>query len=274
MILNYISYLTGKFSRLEHPAWLVRGAITGYAKLYKVNLAETAHPSGYYRSLSAFFSRELKPDARPLPADRDRAILSPVDGTLRSIGVVKAGSILQVKGLEYAVKQLIGDEADAKPYEGGVFLNFYLSPSDYHRVHSPISGQIVRSKHIPGSLWPVNDWTLKRRQGLFAENERLITWIESKAGPVAVVMVGALNVGSMRVVFDDWRTNARAGSAASVKHYATPYPIMAGQELGRFEMGSAVVILCPTDSMVLAADSELSIPRKITYGTPLARFGN
>lgn len=134
--------------------------------------------------------------------------MSPVDGFLSQQGEIERGLLLQTKGIFYSVSRLLADEAEAKRFEGGKYFTFYLSPSNYHRVHNPFDGQIVRRVHIPGMLWPVNNWGVARLPGVFVECERVVTILNSESGRFAVVMVGATNVGSINLSYDSLITNS------------------------------------------------------------------
>ncbi|MDX1582509.1 MAG: archaetidylserine decarboxylase, partial [Thermoanaerobaculia bacterium] len=181
----------------------------------------------------------LREGLRPIESD----LVSPVDGVLRNFGAVEEGRLEQIKGKTYTLARFLGEDEAAKRYEQGVFFNLYLSPQDYHHVHAPVGGRVTGSAHIPGMLWPVNDWSLANIDELFSINERVITWIESDLGRVAVVMIGATNVGSMSVTYDSFITNTARTRKTVISEYETPIPIETGAKLGTFHMGSSVVAL-------------------------------
>jgi phosphatidylserine decarboxylase len=237
---NHLSYLVGLLVRLPLPWGLSALLIRRFARRYGVNLEEAAHPVEHYRCLGEFFTRDLKPGARPI----EGPLVSPVDGRLRDWGRVVDGRIPQIKGKTYGLAEFLGHDDIAVTFEGGHFFNFYLSPRDYHHIHSPVRGEVARSIHIPGRLWPVNDWSLATIDNLFSVNERVVTYLKSRFGVVAVVMIGATNVGKMSVTYDDFVINVppRAGEIRR-RNYARPVVLGAGERLGTFHMGSSVVVL-------------------------------
>ena len=236
-----LSWAVGALTRAPAPAALHRVAMRSFARSYGVDLSEAELPLDGYRRFSDFFSRALKPGARPADPD-PRAVVSPVDGTVSEAGRVEAGSCLQAKGIRYPVSRLLGDAALARSFaDGASFATFYLSPRDYHRVHAPVSGRVVASRYVRGEFWPVNPATVRNKEALFCINERLATLLETDLGRCAVVMVGATCVGRMRSAYDDRLTHA--GQAEGVRTYQPPLAVAKGAELGRFEMGSTVILL-------------------------------
>ncbi|MCO6430149.1 MAG: phosphatidylserine decarboxylase [Deltaproteobacteria bacterium] len=242
---NHLSYILGKLARIPLPYPISLASVSIFAKLNRINLDEIEKPLASYRSIGDFFVRDLKPGARAL----EDGLLSPIDGTLRSLGKISDGMLPQIKDKEYSVRSLLQGQYSER-YEQGYFFNLYLSPRDYHHVHSPVSGEIVSSLYIPGNLWPVNGWALNNISNLFAVNERLVTFIRSPDyGLVAVVMVGATNVGRMSVTYDDWLTNqfqfcsSKRPHSPEFRDYNQGKAISAGEKLGTFNMGSSVVLL-------------------------------
>ena len=270
VLLNCFSSIFGKLAGIKRPRWLVQCAINTYSAWYGVRLDEAVRPIAEYDTLADFFVRDLKPGLRPMPAALNECVVCPVDGTLREQGFIRQGRALQVKGLSYEIADLLGSAEDASAFEGGSFWNFYLSPADYHQVHCPASGNIVESRHIPGNLWPVNGLFVRWKKGLFVSNERLVTCIEVNRGIVALVMVGAFNVGSMSVRYDAWTTNRPGCSSSETHHYAAPIPVKVGDRLGCFHMGSAVVLL--SSKGVCQAQELDALPQKVQYGLELGRL--
>jgi phosphatidylserine decarboxylase len=223
------------------PGLLLRPFLRGYVRLYGVDLSEAAQPLHAYPSFNAFFTRRLREGARPLDAD-PRAVLGPCDARLNSIGPVPPdGRIEQVKGHAYPLQALLGGP-EAGEFASGTQATLYLSPSMYHRVHAPVSGRIRCWRYVRGRLFPVNALAVRLVEELFVVNERLAVVIDTEEfGPVAVVMVGATNVGRMTLSFDTLRTNS--GLPATFVRPAVPIPIERGQELGAFNLGSTVVLL-------------------------------
>lgn len=215
-----VSRLAGHLAKSR----LSRRWITRFAAVYRVNVAEAEKRLDEYETLNAFFTRRLKPGARPVDAD-PAALVSPVDGTVIACGPVADGTILQVKGQDYTVQELLNGSPRVPLYLNGHAWVLYLSPSDYHRIHAPCDGDIVETDHIPGRTYPVNDFGLRFMRRALARNERRVTYIRHGRGEVAVVKVGALNVASIR--------------------YADPLPdrLAKGDEFAWFEFGSTVVLL-------------------------------
>ena len=239
---NWLSLITGWLAQIRMPSFLNRKLLCWYCCHYSVNQEEIELPLEKYPTLGAFFVRNLKDGVRPI----GDGLVSPVDGKIQEHGGIYDGRLLQVKGKEYELSELIGDIQLAQKFNGGYFLTIYLSPSDYHHIHAPVDGDVIRSIYIPGTLWPVNQWSVQNIDRLFAVNERLISVIESAAGEVLVVKVGATNVGSISVEYDNLRTNTCPFSrkaAKLVKNYSQPYKVKKGDRLGTFNLGSTVILI-------------------------------
>jgi phosphatidylserine decarboxylase len=236
---NHLSRTVGRLVHTRLPRPIARRLVHWFARSYQIDLDAAGKPAHEYPSIGHFFIRDLREGLRPVESD----LVSPVDGTLRGFGLIENGRLEQVKGKSYTVARFLGDDADAQRYiSGGSYFNLYLSPQDYHHVHSPVGGTIVRSIHIPGKLWPVNDWSMANIDELFSVNERIVTYIDCEYGRVAVVMIGATNVGKMTVTYDSFISNAGQTKTAA-RDYAAPIAIKAGDRLGTFHMGSSVVLL-------------------------------
>jgi len=237
-----LSRLAAPLSDLHLPGPLLRVAMRAYIRAYRVDMSEAAEPLSAYSSFNAFFTRRLRTGARPIAAEPD-ALVSPCDSRVHSIDAVpESGRLEQIKGRTYAAADLLGSEEDARTFARGVHATLYLSPSMYHRVHSPVDGRIRSWRYVPGRLFPVNALAVRHVEGLFAVNERVSILIDTpEFGPVAVVMVGATNVGRMSLAFADLVTNS--GRPASITVPPSPIPITRGAELGAFNLGSTVVLL-------------------------------
>lgn len=251
----------GRLLHVPLPGPLARALVRFFVGTYDIDVDAAGKPLEAYPSIGHFFIRDLAEGLRPIEGD----FVSPVDGKLRNFGVVTDGLLEQVKGKTYTVASFLGDEVAAKRYVDGAFFNLYLSPQDYHHVHSPVSGGIEASIHIPGKLWPVNDWSLANVDELFSVNERIVTYIESNLGRVAVVMIGATNVGKISVVYDDIISNRPRKHRTTPRTYDPPFPIAAGDRLGTFHMGSSVVMLIEPGRIDLAK-VRVQIGKKVQYG--------
>lgn len=237
-----VSRGVGALVRIPVPAWLLEPILRVYARAYGANLAEAARPAGGWQSFLEFFTRQLQEGARPLPADPG-AVVSPADGRVHTAGPVESGRLLQAKGIDYALDALLGDAGEARAFEGGTQLTVYLSPGDYHRFHWPLSGRIHTVRHLPGDLWPVHTQAVATKPGLFAVNERVVAFGEaSTGGAFAIVAVGALNVGSIRLAMHPLRTN-RGGPGQIRAWTDLDVEVSRGEEMGWFEMGSTLVVL-------------------------------
>lgn len=257
-----LSRAVGAATRARAPASLHRVAMRRFARAYRVQLDEAERPLEAYRTFSEFFSRGLKDGARPVDPG-EGVVVSPVDGTVSEAGPIQEGQCVQAKGLAFPVPKLLADGDAARAFlDGGSFATLYLSPRDYHRVHAPLGGRIVGWRYVPGELWPVNPTSVRSVPDLFAVNERLVTWLETPAGSCAVVMVGATCVGRIRAAYDD--VLAQAGKPPAARSFVPPLPIAKGDELGRFEMGSTVILLFASGRV--SWDGTLRPGAKVTMG--------
>jgi phosphatidylserine decarboxylase len=197
----------------------------------------------YYQSFNDFFTRALKPEKRMITAD-PRAIASPVDGSISEIGSICKGQVIRAKQVDYNLQALLGgSNALASQFEGGNFVTFYLAPKDYHRVHSPCDGELSEMIYVPGRLFSVNPKTAERFPQLFVQNERIITLFQTLAGPMVVVLIGAMLVGSMSTVWEGVITPAAAQIIRHWHYNKNSVLLTKGQELGHFQMGSTVIVL-------------------------------
>ncbi len=257
---NHLSRAVGRLVHTRLPQPIARRLVRWFANAYEIDVDAADLELHHYPSIGHFFTRDLREGLRPIESD----FVSPVDGTLRNFGVIKDGRLEQVKEKTYTVASFLGDESYARRYDNGVFFNLYLSPQDYHHVHSPVGGRIIRSVHIPGKLWPVNDWSIANVEELFSVNERVVTYIDCDLGLVAVVMIGATNVGKISVVYDSFISNAKADKTVA-RDYSPPIAIAAGSRLGTFHMGSSVVVLIEP-GRVDVARVRLEAGKKVQYG--------
>ena len=222
---------------------------------YGVNMSEALEQDiNAFSSFNHFFTRELLPDARPLTAVT-KAIASPADGAVSQAGPITEGRIFQAKGKSFTVTDLLGgSEERAKPFINGVFTTIYLSPKDYHRLHMPLSGTLKEMVHVPGRLFSVNTSTTRSVPGLFARNERVVALFDTEAGPMALILVGAIFVSSIETV---WHGVVSPPTISSVRtwQYEENAPVLnIGEEMGRFNMGSTIIVLFGQDAAAWSND--------------------
>ena len=222
-------------------AWFKNWTIRCFLKLYRVDMTEAAESDPYrYGSFNEFFTRALKDGARAIAGDA-AAIASPVDGCISEAGTIDRDRLLQAKGRHYRLTELLAAQPWASRFEGGSFATIYLAPFNYHRVHMPLLGTLQETVYVPGRLFSVNAVTAQHVPGLFARNERILTLFDSSVGQFALVLVGALNVGSMATVWAGDITPAARRVVTRVP--GPPTTLEKGAELGRFNMGSTVILL-------------------------------
>jgi phosphatidylserine decarboxylase len=217
-------------------------AIRRFVARYGVNMAEAANPDiTSYASFNDFFTRALKPGARPLA---QAPLLCPVDGAISQFGRIDGERIFQAKGHDYTATALLGgDTALAAHFHGGHFATLYLSPKDYHRIHMPCAGKLLRMVHVPGALFSVNPTTARGVPGLFARNERVVCVFDGARGPWVLVLVGATIVGSMATVWHGLVNPPRPGTLREWSYHGQDIQLAQGAEMGRFLLGSTVVML-------------------------------
>ena len=244
-----LSRMMGWLADRPWPAPVLRTVVRLYIAAFGIDMADYADPPEAHRSFTAFFTRRLKPGTRPLDPDPHR-VVSPVDGAVSEVGRIAGGRLIQAKGIDYGLKELLGGDPAWETYIEGSFVTLYLSPRDYHRIHSPVSGKVTRFLYRPGELWTVSPAGVRTVVGLFNRNERIVTFIAAEFGEVALVAVGATVVGRMRMVYHPITSNRR-GAGALREHLDPPYPVERGGELGRFELGSTVICLFRPGEVVL-----------------------
>ena len=263
---SYVSWFVGTMANLPLPRPLANLLVGWFSRAYNIDTSLAIRPWQSFPSIGAFFTRDLRPEVRPM-AD---GIVSPVDGTLRSAqNVSGVGDVTLVKGRDYSIASLLGNDDLAGRFVQGQVWNFYLSPQDAHHIFSPVDGKIVKSVHVPGKLWPVNDWAISAVDGLFVVNERVITFIETDDGLVAVVMVGATNVGRIALSYAPIETN-RAPWKRHVQKSLVHTPAISvarGDKIGTFKMGSTVVLVFEKRPFDLA---KTGTQVKVTYGSSLS----
>lgn len=262
---HLLSRVVLKFTRLKLGSfthWLIKRFIN----VYKVdmNIADSPNISDY-NSFNKFFTRSLKATARPLAATD---IISPVDAQISQIGQINNGSLIQAKGRDFQLDDLLAGQTDmVNLFKQGLFTTLYLAPKDYHRIHMPITGRLTAMVYVPGRLFSVNQRTSQAVPNLFARNERVICLFETELGPMAMILVGALFVGSIDTV---WAGTIAPSRLSSIKRWNYSEPMLEkGAEMGRFNMGSTVIIL--HDAQHVAWLSELKPQQNIKLGEGLAQ---
>ncbi len=240
-----ISQAVFVLTRVRAPAFK-NAFIRWFMRSFGISLAEAEfdRPEDY-RHFNAFFTRALKPGARPLDPD-PASFLSPVDGTLSQLGTIEGERIFQAKGRHYSAAELLADTQRARTFHGGSYCTIYLAPYNYHRIHMPVAGLLAEWLYVPGRLFSVNPATARAMPRLFARNERVVCLFDTDAGPLALVLVGALNVGSMETVWAG-RISPPHRRGGGVMHTLASPPVALdrGEEMGRFNMGSTVILLAP-----------------------------
>lgn len=244
---KWISRLMGRFSHSGASRLL----IPTFAKSYGIPLEEAEKDIKEYRTLNEFFTRKLKPDMRPIHP-MPEGLISPVDALITAMGEIQSGTILNVKGQDYSLQELLNYSPRTETYNHGYFFVLYLSPTDYHRIHAPVAGRKLESEHIKGKVYPVNDFGMRHMRTVLSRNERLITYISHDLGEVAVVKVGAMNVSSIKYTDVE----------------ATRWD--RGDDLAYFEFGSTVVLLI--ENGTFEPLSKLNIGSKVKMGEPLGKF--
>ena len=243
----WLSRTIGRVAESRRP-WLKNMLIRAAISHFNINFDEAASTElADYEHFNAFFTRALREGARPIHAAPE-AIVSPADGIISQFGEIDDGELIQAKGVHYSAAQLLGCDASAEHYRGGEFATVYLSPRDYHRVHMPCDGKLVRSRYIPGELFSVNEKTATGLANLFVRNERLVCEFDSERGPFALVLVGAMLVAGIETV---WGGDEQPGPGAVRErdHSAENHTFARGDEIGRFKFGSTVIALFPDDRL-------------------------
>lgn len=260
---HLMSHVAGWWASRTIPGFLRPLVYQGFCAIFGARAQDAAEPFSHYPSLNAFFTRALKPGLRPVAPN---ALVSPVDAAVGAWGELKDDVLFQAKGRTYSLGALVGDAALAKEMLGGTYATLYLAPKDYHRIHIPVGGEIVKATYIPGELWPVNKAAVAHVDQLFAVNERMVVEIRRPNGGVMVaVAVGATMVGMTRVVFDDLHTNAKRRSV-DARVYQPGKPVEAGGPLDHFEFGSTVILACSANCGRM---EELTIGSSVQVGQRL-----
>lgn len=268
---NALSRLAGRVAGLPLPRFFRRPFLRAFGRTFGVDFGEIRDPLESFPTLQHFFIRRLKDGARPVAAGPG-VLVSPCDGAWGAAGRIESGQLLQVKGRPYALAELLDDAAAAREYEGGAFATLYLSPKDYHRFHLPCAARLEKATYLPGALWPVNRAGVEGVPGLFAVNERIVGFFTiaepgAAGGRLAIVAVGATMVGKVKLVTEDLETNR--GEPRADRDYHPPRPFARGEEWGRFEFGSTLVLVATAGALELDA-AEPGTPLRL--GRPIGRL--
>lgn len=241
---KWVSRITGKLAQSTAS----RRFISRFASTYSINTEEAEKNLSEYKTLNEFFTRRLKPGLRTIHEAAD-SLVSPVDALVTGAGPISAGTILNVKGQDYTIDELLNQSPRTACYMNGYYMVLYLSPTDYHRIHTPASGRIVEREHVEGKVYPVNDFGLRHMRRVLSRNERLITYMKHDSGEIAVVKVGAMNVSSIQ--------------------YVKPLreKMNKGDELAYFEFGSTVVLL--TEDETFMPREDMAVGLKVKMGEKL-----
>ncbi len=258
---HLLSAMMHWFMQVETP-WIKNGVIKLLTKIYGINISEASDEDiNNYPHFNAFFTRALKPEARPVDTN-ENCWVSPVDGLISQSTPIEGNKIIQAKCHHYTIEALVGGDIEyAKTLRNGDAAVIYLSPKDYHRIHMPVTAKLLSMTYVPGDLFAVNPATVRNIEGLFARNERLVIRFESDHGPFCLIMVGAIFVGSMETV---WQGKITPEYSPTIQHWDYAEQNLRfekAEEIGRFNMGSTVVLLTP--------DGQLPELGKISINTPI-----
>ena len=270
---NLVSRAFGGISEVAFPGPMQRVVNRSFLAISGAELDEAPGEVGDYETLNALFTRQLREGTRSVETDRAE-LVSPVDGALGMFGAIEEGTLLQAKGREYRLLDLVDSAEAAERYQGGHYATIYLSPKDYHRIHSPVGGEIERFSYIPGHLFPVNPLAVENIDNLFAVNERLITYIQSATlGEVAVIKVGATCVGRITLTHERFETNRPLRRRQEWAPTGDELGVEAGDELAVFNLGSTVILLIEEGSFAfredLSDDSVLRVGEAMGEGNTL-----
>ncbi|EAQ63983.1 rhodanese domain protein/phosphatidylserine decarboxylase [Marinomonas sp. MED121] len=261
-----LSRLIGKIAECENT-WVKDTFIKHFISKYKVDMNEAieSDPTSY-KNFNAFFTRAIKPELRPIASEAN-AIACPADGAISQLGKIEYGTLLQAKGSTYSLTSLLGGDAElSNKFIGGKFATVYLSPKDYHRVHMPIDGKLIKMIHIPGKLFSVNKVTAEQIPNVFARNERTVCIFETAVGPMAVILVGAMIVASIETIWAGQVTPFNKNVVTWDYDKLNQVELKKGEEMGRFKLGSTAIVLFGEDANNWEETLEATTPT--TMGMP------
>ncbi|MBL1272533.1 MAG: phosphatidylserine decarboxylase [Marinobacter maritimus] len=267
-----VSRLAGRLADNDQNPALKNRVVKWFVKRYGVDMSEAAEPDPTaYPSFNEFFTRALKPGIRPV-AEGDNTFVSPVDGAISQLGQVSGDRIFQAKGQSFSLIELLGgDTQRAEAFNEGVFSTIYLSPKDYHRIHMPLAGKLREMVYVPGKLFSVNPATAENVPNLFARNERVVCIFDTAAGPMALVLVGAMIVGSVETPWAGVVAPNSSGVKAITYEGESAISFAKGEEMGRFRLGSTVVMVMPKGSV--SWDAEQVAGKRVRMGEAFGKVG-
>lgn len=226
-----------------NTTWVKNYLINYFIQRYAVNMSEAIEPNPFaYANYNKFFTRQLKPECRPID-NSPSAIVSPADGAIAQIGNIVAEQIIQAKGHSYSLISLLANDPCSQDFINGKFVTIYLAPKDYHRVHMPLDGKLKKMWYVPGKLFSVNNHAAENIPSVFARNERVIALFDTQAGPMAVILVGAMIVGSIEMAWAGCITPPHTQQIKAWSYNASAVQIAKGNEVGLFKLGSTVIVL-------------------------------
>lgn len=259
---RFVSHLVGFLANCR-VTWIKNGFIRWFIRRYRVDMSSAAEKNPFqYPTFNAFFTRSLAAGKRPI-AVGENLIIAPVDGSISGFGLIDAGTLIQAKGHFFHVQDLLGGSPRAACFTEGTFMTFYLSPKDYHRVHMPLSGRLQETCYVPGSLFPVHKKAVETVPGLFARNERVIAFFDTVWGEMAVILVGAMIVGSIATSWGGV-VAPRKGHPIDRGEVKESIQLKKGDEMGRFQLGSTVILLFNSPRIQWVSD--LCMERSIRLG--------
>ena len=269
---HFLSRVMLRLTRCECK-WLLMFLVPLFIRQFKVNMKEAKDSDWHnYPSFNQFFTRELKDDARSIVSDKN-AIACPVDGAISQLGKINNDLIFQAKGHAYSLQQLLGDREDlSKIFKNGRFNTIYLSPKDYHRIHMPLDGTLKEMVHVPGQLFSVNPTTVNNVPALFARNERVICLFDTEHGPMVMILVGAIFVASIETIWHGVVTPPTRKDIQSWTYDEEKIILNKGDEMGRFNMGSTVILLFPNKQMEW--NKELKAEQLVQLGEKIGELKN
>ncbi|ETI61275.1 archaetidylserine decarboxylase [Marinomonas profundimaris] len=264
-----LSRTIGKIAECENT-WVKNTFISQFVKKYQVDMSEAINSDPLsYRNFNEFFTRSIRPELRPI-SDKENSIVCPADGAISQLGDIEHGTLLQAKGHTYSLTSLLGGDASlSNQFLGGSFATVYLSPKDYHRVHMPLTGKLTKMIHIPGKLFSVNKVTAEQIPNVFARNERTVCIFETEAGPMAVILVGAMIVASIETVWAGQVTPFNKNVVTWDYNELNNIEIKKGEEMGRFKLGSTAIVLFGKGAVEWEDALEAETPTKMGM-----HFGN